>query len=72
MLDGTVRHTELRASTIWDAKSELAKARTTMTDKTQGVSVSGLAQESSSTGVVQVIKIIIETAGGAAGTLIVP
>jgi len=58
----TQRRTDLSATSFFDAKSELAKARTTMTDKTQGIGVSGLNQESSSTGAVQVIKIVVEGA----------
>lgn len=44
--------TRVKIRTFWDAKSELAKMHTTSTDKTQSVTVSGLAQESSGTNAV--------------------
>lgn len=59
---GYLKETVFKAGTFFDGKSELTKARTTMTDKSQGIGVSGLSQESSSTGAVQIIKIIVEGA----------
>jgi hypothetical protein len=51
-LEGYSRTTKFKATTFFDSKNELAKARTTMTDKTQGVAISGLEQESSASNVV--------------------
>lgn len=41
--------TQASASTLFDARSELAKFKATQTDKTQSASVGSLNQESSST-----------------------
>jgi hypothetical protein len=60
--DGTERRTQFKASTFFDSKSELAKARTTMTEKSQGVSISGLAQESSGSNAVSLAEKIVEGA----------
>lgn len=59
------KRTHLRVQTFFDAKSELAKAHTTSTDKTQSVSVSGLAQEASGSNVVSIAESIAR--GVAAG-----
>ena len=71
-LNDVKKTTSLRAWTFFDAKSELAKARTTMTEKTQGVSVSGLTQESSGSNAVQVLRIVVEAAAAGATKGIVP
>lgn len=51
-LDGYTRETTFKGRSVWDAHNELAKARSTMTDKGQGFSLAGLTQESSATNVV--------------------
>ena len=53
--DGT-RITDFTAKTFFDSKNELAKARTTMTDKSQGVSLSGLDQESSGSNAASIMR----------------
>lgn len=60
--DGTQRHTRTRVWTFWDSHNDLAKLRTALTDKTQSVVVSGLAQESSGSNAVA----LVESAVGAA------
>jgi hypothetical protein len=56
------RNTKFRANTFFDSKNELAKARTTMTDKTQGVAISGLEQESSGSNAVSLAEKVVEGA----------
>lgn len=65
-LDGTTRKTHVRAYTLFDGKSDLAKLRATATDKSQGVTVSGLSQESSGSNVVNAVESITAAAVGAA------
>jgi uncharacterized protein YceK len=59
---GYTRHTKFKARTFWDSKNELTKARTTMTDKTQGVAVSGLEQEASGTNATALIERVVGAA----------
>jgi hypothetical protein len=55
--DGSsTRVTRLRVTTFFDAKSEIAKLRSTTTDKTQGLTVGGLSEGSSGTNAVNAIK----------------
>lgn len=63
--DGT-KQTTVRAFTLFDAKSELAKLRTTSTDKTQGVTLSGLVQESNGSNVVNLVESAVSAAVSAA------
>ena len=66
------RATTFRATTFFDSHNELAKARTTMTDKSQGVSVSGLDQESSGTNATALVNAAVSAAVGAAVKSVVP
>ena len=50
------KHTRVKAATVFDSKSELAKLHTTATDKTQSVSISGLSQESSTSNAVNMAE----------------
>jgi hypothetical protein len=59
---GYQRTTKFRARTFFDSRNELAKARTTMTDKTQGVALSGLEQESSGSNAVSLAEKVVEGA----------
>ncbi len=59
--DGTKTST-IRVRTLFDAKSELAKLRTSATDKTQSVTLSGLSQESNSTNLVEIIDRAVSAA----------
>ncbi len=70
--DGSSRHTRFRARTTWDAKSALTKLRTTMTDKSQGVGIAGLDQESSGSNVVAIAGAVTEAAVKAAIKSAVP
>ncbi len=63
---GYTRHTKFKARTFFDSKNELAKTRTTMTDKTQGVAISGLEQESSGSNVVALTERVVSAAVSAA------
>jgi hypothetical protein len=56
--DGTRETTRVRIDTIFDAHSEVAKLRTTMTDKSQGIGVGSVAENSSSTNVVEILRLI--------------
>lgn len=69
---GYTRHTKFKARTFWDSKNELTKARTTMTDKTQGVAVSGLEQEASGTNATALIERVVGAAVRAAAGAAVP
>lgn len=59
--DGT-KTTLVTARTLFDSKSELAKLRTTATDKTQGVTLSGLGVESSGSNVLGLAESITRAA----------
>jgi hypothetical protein len=50
-----IRKTEIRASTLFDANSELAKLRASTTDKSQTVTIGSLNQESTSTNLVNLL-----------------
>jgi hypothetical protein len=54
--------TDIRTCTFWDSKSELAKLKTSSTDKTQSVGLSGLAQESDSSNTVLLVERAVEAA----------
>ena len=58
--DGTIKKTRVRAFTFWDSKSDLATLRTTSTDKSQGVAIAGLAQESTSTNATAQLQILAD------------
>src|SRR5437868_4814058 len=64
--DGAQRHTRVVARTFFDSKSELAKLKTTATDKTQGVAISGLSQESGSTNIISLVDTVVGAAVRAA------
>ncbi len=63
---GILRHTRTTGTTFFDSKSELSKLRASTSDKTQSTSIGALNQDASSTGAVQVLRIIVEAAGKAA------
>lgn len=55
--DGTIEsHT--RITSFWDSNSNLQKLRATMTDKTTGLTLAGLEQESSSTNSVELLRAV--------------
>src|SRR6185436_3527285 len=56
--DGTQRITRVCVTTFFDGKSDLAKLRATTTDKTQGLTVSGLDQSTTSTNAVEMLRLI--------------
>jgi len=64
--DGTQRHTAIRARTFLDGKSDLAKLRASTTDKTQGMTIGSLGQESSGTNVTSLIEGVVGAAVRAA------
>jgi hypothetical protein len=61
--DGTQRITRVCVTTFFDGKSDLAKLRASTTDKTQGLTVSGLDQSSSSTNAVEILRHIAAILG---------
>jgi hypothetical protein len=73
-LDGTVteRTTDFKARTLMDSKNQLSKVRTTMTDKSQGMGIAGLDQESDGSNVVALAKSIAEGATAGAMKALVP
>lgn len=54
--------TRVHTRTFFDSKSELAKLKTSSTEKTQSVGVEGLKSESSSEGVKNILDTAIEAA----------
>lgn len=54
--DGSERITIIQARTLFDSQSELAKLKTSHTDKTQSVTLGSLAQESSGSNVVSLVE----------------
>jgi hypothetical protein len=57
-VDGSERETQLRISTLWDSKSDLAKFKTTNTDKTQSLGIGTYSSESESTNIVALIQAV--------------
>ena len=65
--DGVVeRVTVVKATTLFDSKSELAKLSSGQTDKSQKVSIGSLNQESSATNAVNLIESVVGAAVRAA------
>jgi len=64
--DGTQRTTHIYVLTLFDAHSDLTKLRATTTDKTQGMSLAGLSESSSSTNLVQILQLIAAIAAATA------
>ena len=65
--DGVVeRVTVVKATTVFDSKSELAKLSSGQTDKSQKVSIGSLNQESSATNAVTLIESVVAAAVRAA------
>ena len=64
--DGTKRTTHIYVLTLFDAHSDLTKLRATTTDKTQGLSLAGLSESSSSTNFVRILELIAALAAASA------
>jgi len=65
--DGVMeRITVVKAATLFDSKSELAKLSSGQTDKSQKVSIGSLSQESSATNAVTLIESVVGAAVRAA------
>ena len=64
--DGTVRTTKLFARTFFDSSSSLAKLRASTTDKTQGMTIGSLTQDSSGTNASTLLKEVVGAAVEAA------
>ncbi len=62
----TERVTVVKAATLFDSKSELAKLSSVQTDKSQKVSIGSLSQESSATNAVTLIESVVGAAVRAA------
>lgn len=60
--DGTVTESHQVVRTFWDSKSAVAKLRASTTDKTQGLTVGSIDQESSGTNALTLIGIVVESA----------
>jgi hypothetical protein len=66
LCDGTQRTTKVSISTFLDGKNDVTKLKTTMTDKSQGIGLAGLDQNSSSTNAVEVLRLIAQIVGAVA------
>ena len=66
--DGTRTESRQTVLTFWDSKSAVAKLRASTTDKTQGLTVGSLGQETSSSNVVDLVSEIVGAAVRAALT----
>jgi hypothetical protein len=60
------RVTRVKADTLFDSKSELAKLSSGQTDKSQKVSIGSLSQESRGSNVVSFTESVVDAAVGAA------
>ena len=72
MIDGTVRDSTVRQHSFMDGKSEINNTKTTMTDKTQGIGIGKMAQDSNGSNAVQVLRIVVEGAVSGAAKAIIP
>jgi uncharacterized protein YceK len=64
--DGTTK-TIVQLRSFWDSRSELAKLKTTLTDKNQGVSIGAINQETTASNIVVLLQAI--AAGAAEGAV---
>jgi hypothetical protein len=64
-LDGTKRETRIKVYTMFDANSDLTKLRASTTDKTQGMTLAGLSESSSSTNFVHILQLLATIAAAA-------
>lgn len=67
-----IKTTVVKTRTFFDSKSELAKLKTSSTEKTQSVGVEGLKSESSSEGVKNIVDAAVEAAVRGAVKSVVP
>jgi len=65
-LDGSHVESRQTITTFWDSQASIAKLRASTTDKTQGLTVGGFAEESSATNAVELIDRITRAAVSAA------
>lgn len=56
--DGSKEITRVSISTVFDSHNEVGKLRTTMTEKSQGIGVGNISENSSSTNVVELIRAV--------------
>lgn len=56
--DGTKETTHVFISTLFDSHNEVGKLRTTMTDKSQGIGVGSISENSSSTNLVEMLRLV--------------
>jgi hypothetical protein len=56
--DGTRIESHQRVTTFWDSHSSVAKLRASTSDKTQGLTLAGLEQESSSTNATELLRAV--------------
>jgi len=64
--DGTMKKQKQTVTTFWDSQSTVAKLRASTTDKTQGLTVGQISEESSSTNVVDLVERVVGAAVKAA------
>ncbi len=72
-IDGkTNKITQVTIRTFFDANAELAKLRTTFTDKSQGITVGNLNETSSGSNAVNILSLIAEAAFKAGAASVIP
>ena len=70
--DGSVVESRQSVTTFFDAKSDIAKLRASTTDKTQGLTVGSISEETSGTNAVSLIHAVVDAAVSAAAKSAVP
>jgi len=58
LIDGTKETTNVRIFTFFDANNQVGKLRTTMTEKSQGIGVGNISENSTSTNVVEILRLV--------------
>jgi hypothetical protein len=64
--DGTIIHQRQTVTTFFDGKSDIAKLRASSTDKTTGLTVGSIAEETSGTNAVDLVTRVVGAAVSAA------
>jgi hypothetical protein len=70
--DGSRVESRQSVTTFFDAKSEIGKLRASTTDKTQGLTVGSISEESSGTNAVALVDVAVRAAVGAAVKSVAP
>jgi len=60
--DGSRVEQHQKITTFWDSKSDIARLRASTTDKTQGLTVGSISQESTSTNINDLVGTVVSAA----------